>query len=131
MPRQTSQGDAKTYRRGGHCAARENLCLPEVVRTRIDCRLHVLLPFRDRRVCRILYLCAELGHSIIHITSDAGSPSLAAEGDLRQLKKKAGAVNARELWMRRAPPRPLCILPSRALPVLFRASFAALLRERR
>ena len=71
-----ARGDAETYRCGGNCTAGEVLRLPQVISARVGSRLHSLLSFRDRRVRRLFHLRAELGHSIIDITGDAGSLSL-------------------------------------------------------
>ena len=70
------RGNAETYRCGGNCTAGEILCLPQVISARVGGRLHGLLSFRDRRVRRLFYPSAELGHSVIDITGDAGSLSL-------------------------------------------------------
>jgi hypothetical protein len=80
----------KTHHCGRNCAASEILRLPEVIGPCVGGRLHALLPFRDRRVCRRLYLRMKLGHSVAHITGDARSPSLLEGGDSpRQPKKGA------------------------------------------
>lgn len=51
--------------------------MPQVTSARVGSRLHGLLPFRDRRVHRLFHLRAELCHSVVGVTGDAGSLSLA------------------------------------------------------
>lgn len=81
------RGDAETYRCGGNCTTSEVLCLPQVISARVCSRLHGLLSFRDRRVRRLFYPRAELGHSVIDITGDAGSLSLVCVCDTSSTKK--------------------------------------------
>jgi hypothetical protein len=65
-----------THRCSGKCATSEILRLFDISSTSIGSRLNTLLSFSDCRVCRLLYFCTELSHSVMRMASGTRSPSL-------------------------------------------------------